>query len=329
MCYNETNTERRGEMDTFLPMLGIVLLFAALLIPGYILGKARAISDASALSFSNILMYVAMPFLVFSKLLEIDLTTIGLTEILVSALLPIVLELLLLLVCRLVFRGKASRSRAATFCSIFPNCGFLGIPLAAAMWPQKPEIVLYISIFNVVSTFLLLTLGVYVLSGDKKAISLKKTLISPIFFAIVLGVVASLLNINEHWSSVNTYAVTLAQLTTPLAMISLGYELSKLNLLKMWANAGVYLTSFIKLILSPLLTIGFLALLKLVFRVELGDSVASAMLVATAVSTAASAPSMAKKYDADSEYTATLTLANTLLCIVTLPLIYTLLEVIS
>ena len=154
MCYNETNTERRGEMDTFLPMLGIVLLFAALLIPGYILGKARAISDASALSFSNILMYVAMPFLVFSKLLEIDLTTIGLTEILVSALLPIVLELLLLLVCRLVFRGKASRSRASTFCSIFPNCGFLGIPLAAAMWPQKPEIVLYISIFNVVSVFL-------------------------------------------------------------------------------------------------------------------------------------------------------------------------------
>ena len=54
-------------------MLGIVLLFAALLIPGYILGKARAISDASALSFSNILMYVAMPFLVFSKLLEYTL----------------------------------------------------------------------------------------------------------------------------------------------------------------------------------------------------------------------------------------------------------------
>lgn len=196
------------------------------------------------------------------------------------------------------------------------------------MWPQKPEIVLYISIFNVVSTFLLLTLGVYVLSGDKKAISLKKTLISPIFFAIVLGVIASLLDIHEHWSAVGTYAVTLAQLTTPLAMISLGYELSKLNLLKMWANAGVYLTSFIKLILSPLLTIGFLALLKLVFRVELGDSVASAMLVATAVSTAASAPSMAKKYDADSEYTATLTLANTLLCIVILPLMYMLLDVI-
>ena len=315
-------------MDTFLPMLGIVLLFAALLIPGYILGKARAMTDAAMLSFSNILMYVAMPFLVFSKLLEIDLSSIGLLEIMLSALLPIALELILLAVCRFVFKGREPRKRAAAFCSIFPNCGFLGIPLAAAMWPQKPEIVLYISVFNVVSTFLLLTLGVYVLSGDKKEISLKKTLISPIFFAIVLGVVASLLKVNECWGCVGTYAVTLSQLTTPLAMISLGYELSKLNMLKMWANAGVYLTSFIKLILSPLITIGSFALLKYVFRLEIGNSIASAMLVATAVSTAASAPSMAKKYDADSEYTATLTLANTLLCIVTLPLLYTLLEVI-
>lgn len=328
MCYNETNTERGVEMDTFLPMFGIVLLFAALLLPGYILGKARAITDASALSFSNILMYVAMPFLVFSKLLEIDLSSIGLTEILISALLPIVLEWILLLVCRLIFQGKASRSRAATFCSIFPNCGFLGIPLAAAMWPHKPEIVLYISIFNVVSTFLLLTLGVYVLSGDKKAVSLKKTLISPIFFAIALGVAASLLNINEHWSSVSTYAVTLAQLTTPLAMISLGYELSKLNLLKMWMNARVYLASFIKLLLSPLAAIGILAIIKYVFGIEMDFSIVSAMLVATAVSTAASAPSMAKKYDADSEYTATLTLANSLLCVVTLPLMYMLLDII-
>jgi predicted permease len=309
-------------------MFGIVLLFAALLVPGYILGKARAITDVAVVSFSNILMYVAMPFLVFSKLLEIDLSSIGLLEILISALLPIALELILLAVCRFVFKGREPKKRAAAFCSIFPNCGFLGIPLAAALWPDKPEIVLYISVFNVVSTFLLLTLGVYVLSGNKKEISLKKTLISPIFFAIVLGVVASLLNINEHWSAVGTYASTLAQLTTPLAMISLGYELSKLNVLKMWVNAGVYLTSFIKLILSPLVTVGFLALVKCVFRLEIGISISSAMLVATAVSTAASAPSMAKKYDADSEYTATLTLANTLLCIVTLPLLYTLLEVI-
>ena len=269
-----------------------------------------------------------MPFLVFSKLLEIDLSTIGLLEILISVLLPIVLELILLAVCKLMFRGREPRMRAATFCSIFPNCGFLGIPLAAAMWSDRPEIVLYISVFNVVSTFLLLTLGVYILSGDKSTISLKKTLVSPIFFAIVLGAIASLMKVNAHFPYVSTYAVTLAQLTTPLAMISLGYELSKLKILKMWMNLRVYAVSFVKLILSPLIAIGVMAFVKYVLRVETDFSIVSAMLVATAVSTAASAPSMAKKYGADSEYTATLTLANTLLCVITLPLMYKLLNAI-
>ena len=211
---------------------------------------------------------------------------------------------------------------SAVFCAVFPNCGFLGIPLAAAMWPDKPEIVLYISVFNVVSTFLLLTLGVYILSGDKRNIKIGKTLISPIFFAIVLGVAASLLKVAACVPAIQTYSLTLAQLTTPLAMITLGYELSKMNLLKMWANAGVYITSFVKLIVSPTIAITVLALMKYAFMIDISSSVACAMLVATAVSTAASAPSMAKKYGADSEYAATLTLANTLICVITLPLLY-------
>ena len=63
-------------MNTFWAMFSIVLLFAALLIPGYILGKAKAITDTAVLSFTNILMYIAMPFLVFSKLLEINFTQV-------------------------------------------------------------------------------------------------------------------------------------------------------------------------------------------------------------------------------------------------------------
>ena len=309
-------------MDTFFAMLGIVLLFAALLIPGFVLGKTGAIKGESMLSFSNILMYVAMPFLVFSKLLEIDIRCIGVCEILISALLPIALEFLLLLICKAFFKGDKASSGAATFCSIFPNCGFLGIPLAAAMWPEKPEIVLYISIFNVVSTFLLLTLGVYILSGDKKEISVKKTLISPIFFAIVLGVIASLCNLAELEPNIKIYSVTLAQLTTPLAMITLGYELSRMNLIKMWTNARVYISSMVKLLVSPLITLAILSFIKFVLKLSIGNCISFAMLIATAVSTAASAPSMAQKYGADSEQAATITLANTLLCIVTLPILY-------
>jgi len=314
-------------MDAFLAMLGIVLLFVALLIPGYVLGKTGALTGAAVHSFGNLLMYVAMPFLVFSKLLDIDFFHVDLLGILISALLPVVLEACLLLACKFIFRGEDTRKRAAVFCAVFPNCGFLGIPLAAAMWPQRPEIVLYISVFNVVSTFMLLTVGVFILSQSKKDISLKKALISPIFFAIVLGVAASLLNAKAYASGIETYAVTLAQLTTPLAMISLGYELSGLRLSQLVRHAEIYTVSLLKLILSPLIVIGCLTLLKHTLMPLVPASIPEAMLVAAAVSTAASAPSMAEKYGVDAEYTAALTLSNTLLCAVTLPLMYVLCSV--
>lgn len=311
-------------MTTFNTMFGIVLLFAVLLIPGYILGKLKLIEKSAMVSFSNILMYIAMPFLVFSKLLEIDMRSVGWCEIAISALMPIFTETLLLLLCKVLFRGKDGRSRAMTFCSIFPNCGFLGIPLASAMWPEKPEIVLYISIFNVVSTFLLLTLGVYVLSGDKSAINFKKSLLSPITFAIVIGVVCSYLGVGEQLPYLVTYSSTLAQLTTPLAMTALGVELSALHLIRMWKSMGIVWTSLLKLCVAPLLAFAVVALLRFVLGVGLEDGIVYAMLISCAVSTAASAPAMAKKYGADSEYAATLTLANTLLCVITLPLLYTL-----
>ena len=311
-------------METFGAMFSIVLLFAALLLPGFILGKAKLLEEKAMSSFGNILMYVAMPFLVFGKLTEIDFQTIAWGEVAFSAVLPILLIFALAVCTGYICKGEKAKRRAAIFCATFPNCGFLGIPIAVAMWPNQPQIVLYISIFNVVSTFLLLTVGVYILSGDKKEIRFAKTLCSPIFFAIVLGGAASLLRLSQKFPSIFTYAELLAQLTTPLAMLALGYELSKMHFSTLLCNVNAYVVSAVKLILSPLLAFGLLWLAKFAFGWQIGEPLAFAMMTATAVSTAASAPVMAKKYGADSTDAAAMTVLSTLFGLLTLPLVYTL-----
>ena len=316
-------------MDTFCAMFNIVLLFVALLIPGFILGKTKLIESDATVSFSNILMYVAMPFLVFVKIIEIDFAKIGWLEITLSAVFPILLTFSCIFIGKFLCRGEAAKCRAGIFCASFPNCGFLGIPLAAAMWQDKPQIILYISVFNVVSTFLLLTVGTYILSGNKQDICIQKTLISPIFIAIVLGVLFSVFHWGDAIPDVFTYATILSQLATPLAMLALGYELSKMSpFWKMWTQSGAYIVSFIKLILSPLITLLVIVCLKKLFHVQLDEALIFAMMTATAVSTAASAPTMAKKYGGEAEYTAMLTLVNTLLCVLTLPLMYMLFSII-
>ena len=117
-------------MDNFLVLFYMVLLFAALLIPGYFLGRIKLIEEGAIVSFSNVLMYVAMPFLVFFKILETDLSQIDFYGILLSVLMPAALVFLLLLILCKRINGD-SCCRTEVFCAIFPNCGFLGIPLAA------------------------------------------------------------------------------------------------------------------------------------------------------------------------------------------------------
>lgn len=315
-------------MAAFYEMFNIVVLFVALLVPGYVLGRTKLVESSAMVSFSNILMYIAMPALVLCKLINMDMSDVGAGEIIIAAALPALLVLVLSILSHVFPMNDVARERALRFCSVFPNCGFMGIPMAAAMWPDQPKIVLYVSIFNVVNTFLLLTVGVYVLSGDKKQVNLKKTLISPIFFAIVVGVLCAAFGLGDKMTFLGNYSNLLAQLTTPLSMIAAGYELSKLHLLKMWKSWGIYFSSLLKLVVSPLIVLGVLSLCKFVIGIGICREMAMAMLVASAVSAAASGPSMAKKYGADAEYAATLTLSGTLLCVITLPLMYLLFDLV-
>ena len=311
-------------MITFLSMLYNVLLLVFLAVPGYILGKMGKVEDDALVSVSNVLTYVAMPFLVFLKLLQTDLGQIKMSEIAICVLLPIGLILILYAISSVMFCKGEDRFPVSRFCAVFSNCGFLGIPLAEAIFPQNSEVAVYVSLFNVSSTFLLLTLGRFMLSREKKEISLGKAVICPVLIALVLGGACSLLGLSTHVPQVATYAGHLASLTTPLSMIVLGFELSKLNALKLFAQGEVYRVGLVKLLISPLLTVGLLWLLGL--AIPISPYLAAAMFLSTAVSTAASAPAMAKQYGRDAEYAASLTLGNTLLCVVSLPLLYLLFD---
>ena len=62
------------------------------------------------------------------------------------------------------------------------------------------------------------------------------------------------------------------------------------------------------------------------YNVYINGELASAMLLSAGISTAASAPALAQKNGADVPYTAVFTLGSTLLCMITLPLLWLLFE---
>lgn len=312
-------------MTTIMVMFQNVILFAALMMPGFILGKLNQFERASVTTITNILMCVGMPFLVFTKLLEMDVYTLSISELLCCIGLAVGIVLVLVFVCKYVCPDKTIY-REFSFCSAFSNCGFIGIPLAAAVFPEQPKVAVFVSLFNVFTSFMLWTFGVYILTGDKKNVSIKKAIYNPITVAIVLGTLFSLIGCKGQYSFICDYSSMLAGITTPISMIVIGYEFSKIHFMEVFTRKSSYWVSVIKLVICPLITTLLLVILGI--ALDFSNAFKEAMFIATAVPTAATASAMAEKYGADGKLSAEYTVVDTALSVISLPIMYMIFHII-
>lgn len=310
-------------MEAFCVMLSNVMLFSFLMIPGFLLGKCGKFHRGAVTTLTNLLMYVGMPFLVLSKLMAMDVCKIAMVDLLICFSFAVGFVFVLFLIYRLLGR-KESFSKEGAFCATFSNCGFMGIPLVSTMFPDQPEITVYVSLFNVFTTFMLWSFGVYILSGDRKNINLKRMAFSPVTMAILLGVLLSLTGWGRSIPLLSQYADILAGITTPLSMVVLGFQFSNMRIDGVVLQKITYQVILLKLVVHPFLAILMMKLGSILFHLSVELEIA--MLIATAVPTAASAPAMAETYGADGEKAAKLTVATTLCSLVTLPLIYLLFQ---
>ena len=262
LCYNGKNEAlmRRDRKTEVKKMVAIptlfsdVLMFVLLIIPGFFMGRAGKIADSALGSMTNILMYIAMPFLVFYKLIETDLRTLSPIAVMVCMTAPIAVIALIVGMSSFVFPQHEGDThwRASRFCAAFANCGFLGIPLASVLFPAYPEVAVYVSLYNVVNTFLLLTVGVYILSGNRRDISIRRALVSPIAGAIMLGLLCAVFDLASVMPRIAIYSGHLASLTTPLSMIVLGVELSKVKPSTLIQTRALYPVALLKLVAAPM-----------------------------------------------------------------------------
>ena len=292
-------------MDIFFRMLGRLALFVLLGVPGFLLTKMGKIDEKGRVALVNLLLYVAMPFLVFSNLLETDIRALGPAEWITCAVFPCVIMSIVAGLSTLIFRGNGDKARICRFCSTFANCGFLGLPLAKSLFPEKPAIALFIAIYNILSTVLLYVMGGAILTGaggDGKKKNWFKILVSPLTVGAVIGVICSLLGLGQKWPVLLDFAKYSGDTTTLLSMTVLGCLMATLPRRPWWKESGLWLSALMKLLVSPLWSMAVLLFLCRVCRLPLGEEALLAILISTAVSTAASAPSMAEDYGRDPHY---------------------------
>lgn len=308
-------------MDAFLIMLKNVAIFVLLTIPGYLLVKTKTLKASDSGVLSTILTWLGMPFLILSGTLNIDFSGDFVRSLLIVGVGGILFNILMIFLSACLTKTDDRKKRGIMrFSMAYTNSGFLGIPLASAVFGSSSVIVIYIILLNIISNLFLFSVGVYLISGDKRHIQMKKALLNPVLVAFILGIVLNLSGAVKAVPEILIYSDYFKPIVTPIAMTVLGIKLGTVRFSSLFSRGGMYYTSLIRLVVFPVLAVLLLWLAGLVIPVD--TDMLLGMLIGFACPTAAMATALSEKYDGDTENAVIYTLGTTVLSVITIPLLY-------
>lgn len=201
--------------------------------------------------------------------------------------------------------------------SAFGNIGFMGIPIVTSIFPERG--MLYISVFTMIDQLMLWTVGVRLTSKAEHSSFDFKKLINPVTVAIVLALIFILTGISLP-EILNTAFSKIGATATPLAMIYLGGVFACMDVRKYICKLDYYGIVAIKMLIFPVLFYLLLGLLPISAEIRMTMTLTSAMPVMSSV------VMMANAYGTDGDYAMGGILVTTVCSIVTLPLVYWILQ---
>ena len=311
-------------MEEFIIMLRNVLMFVALAVPGFILVKARMLKPEQSGVLSKLLMYLALPFMIFSSVVKnLTFTGASLLTLGVVALVGIVVVLGMFFVSTPLIAAKDKKVKGMMrFCAIFANNGFLGIPLAQAVFGGDSPVMIVLIVLNIINNVLMYTLGAYLTTGDKKNISVKKAFVNPVLVAFVLGCVCNLLGVAKAVPEVLKFSDHFSSIVTPISMTIIGMKLGAISFKTLFSSKKLYYVSFLRLILFPVAITAALFAAKLIPVDVDWTSIILGVFVAFSMPTAGLAATFADEFGGDTENAVIYTLGTTVLSVLTIPTLY-------
>ena len=171
------------------------------------------------------------------------------------------------------------------------------------------------------------TLGAYLVTGDKQNIRLKKAFLNPVLIAFVIGIVCNLLKVSEYVPEVVSFSDYFSNVVTPISMTILGMKIGSIRFVDLFRSFKVYYVSALKLIVFPAAILVLLIAGKAIPWTIPYQSLILGVFVAFAMPTAGLASTFADEFGGDTENAVIFTLGTTVLSVLTIPIIYWLLNI--
>ena len=181
-------------MISFFDVFITVLFLLLLTIPGFILAKAKMLPQSASEVLSVIVLYGCQPILVFTSFQGCSFDAEIAINMLIVAGLALLAHLLMFAVAKLVFFkwGKDDKVKTVKYLCAFSNCAFMGLPFLQSLFTEpslQSELIIYCAVVLAVFNILTWTFGVYIMTGDKKQISLKKVVLNPVIIAVAFSLI--------------------------------------------------------------------------------------------------------------------------------------------
>ena len=303
--------------DVFSNLFGLFLLIGV----GYGAVRFCVLPASASKMLSSLLMNVTMPATIFTSLVrpyDPAFLRAGLLEVVLGLALYILYGVISTLLAR-PFRVTRERRGLWTFACAFNNNGFMGFPIALALFGEEG---LALAVFlGIPFNLLAYTTGATLIcmdrsaSGDAPPVSWRSILLTVVNGATLLGLIlyAAQIPIPEVIDTPLTY---LADVTTPLSMLIIGMNLTGGSVSALLRNRDVLSSAFLRLLFLPLLTWGILMLLPVEDPLIIGVT-----LIIMAMPSPAVTSILAETYGGDTQFASEAVFLSSLLCLVTIPLI--------
>ena len=238
-------------MTVILEKMAMLVIFLA---GGYVFARLKVVGPEFNKGLSKLVINFFLVGLILSSVVNKEFDMTG-KEIIFSLLLWCVMMAVSVTVGWLtprVFRMKSGDKGMYSLMVGFMNNGFMGFPLAAAVYGT--DVLFFAALSNIPFNLLLYTLGIVILnSGEgKQKLELKRVLNAPII-ATLAAIVILALKIRMPLFVEDTLSY-MSSATVPLSMMCIGVSLGGVSLKDAFCHPRLYLISLMRLIVCPLLT---------------------------------------------------------------------------
>lgn len=303
-----------------------LLIFGILISAGALAFWRKIITSEIKNNLARIVIDVTLPFLIFSTFANMDYDP----KLLRNGVIVFILAFSNLFV--LYWIGKLSakllklsiaKETVHSLHTMLGNIVFLGFPLLDALFPNGLG-VFYAAVYQLASNSVTFTFGVYKLSSGTQKGGWK-SLINPNTIGLFFGAIVLVSGIHLP-SVVRVSFESLGKCTSPLSMVYIGAMLASMNIRKAILQKSIYFLSFNKLLLAPVILGAVYIFILNLIGVEISKVAFFVIMLQAAMPCQTIVVVLTHRYNGDHQLAGANLFVTTLLSILTLPLVYYMLD---